>query len=144
MRECCVWFFASQEKERGNGVAGYRWNSSRMRRRLCSRWRKAYMEQEAGRKKDRLRAGIVVLMGAEALVGAWQVMPDVADRLRLVRMEEEYRLEWQQPGMIRQSGDGPAGQPDTGLETGTVYGIRLDPERLEVQFYQQKQLDSMK
>lgn len=87
--------------------------------------------QAAGRQKQALRQGLCVLLGAELLAGVRQAVPAHGGSVRLVRLEKEYCLEWQNP-----SGKDGSGEeiPDM------VYGIRLDPEHLEVQFYQQKQM----
>ena len=102
-------------------MAGYRWNSRRTAGKLRKQWRRRAVLRSAGRGGSVLRLGLFAMLGAELLVGVHQEVQSHPDRVRLIRMEEEYCLEWEQV-------------PDT------VYGIRLDPKHFEIQFYQQKYL----
>lgn len=86
----------------------------------------------------RLRRGLTVILAAELVCGV--VVCARRMDIRLIRREEEYRAEWISP---LEAFDGTEAGIKDGVEQedfgGTVYGLRVCPETLEIQFYSRRQ-----
>ena len=99
------------------------WMGSRARKRACLKWRRHQVLQAAGDRSRRLRTVLTAALGIEILVGSWMNIQKHPDTIRLIHVEEEYRLEWVQDECVLHD----------------IYGIRLNPEALEIEFYRQQQ-----
>lgn len=96
-------------------------NHARKKARL--KWRRRQIAQAAGCRGEVLRSLLAAVLGIEILIGSGIKIREHPDAVRLLRVEEEYHLEW-----IR----------DERLWY-VIYGIRLNPEQLEIEFYRQQQ-----
>lgn len=57
--------------------------------------------------------------------------------IRLIRLEEEYQIEWQIPGKAEQTARNEA---ETASED-RIYGVRIHPDRLELEFYRREPVE---
>lgn len=116
-------------KHQGSGrrgtVRGRLKHWSRCRGRKKRPWRHQ-IGGRYGRREKKLRRILMVVLAAEA---GWLVgVSGKRMEIRLIRQDEQWQTEWISPGEAfgsSQDGDSPT----------TVYGIRICPETLEIQFY---------
>lgn len=108
---------------------------NRWKKQDCS-WRRLAVSQaaeQAGIRKHwkyRLRRGLAKALAVEAVVlgvGAWGKS---GMTFSVVRMKTEYQAEWVLP---------EPGEEQSGALI-HVYGIRFDPEHMEIQFYHQSRV----
>lgn len=95
----------------------------RSRRNRRMRWRKLRVQEAAGFPGRTFRSCLLCLLGLECAIGAWQTVGGSAVPLRIVYLERDYQIEWVK--------ENPHDASD-------IFGIRLDTEELEVEFYHQK------
>ena len=114
----------------------------------CSRWRKACIRRLArkyqqARRIRRFRTCLAAALCVELLAGAGMFWNQNRPELSLVRREELCEVELI-PKTVRHGAEttedgNPGGAGDTAaLEEQDIYGVRLDLEALEVQFYHRK------
>lgn len=76
-----------------------------------------------------LRRGLLLALAAELGFGGWQLLAVSGYEVKLVRLEEEYQIEWTVKKM--EDSENP------------VYGIRLNPDRLELEFYHREPVEAL-
>lgn len=93
-------------------------------------WRRKRVREAArrfsglGRRSLRLRAALSAVLCLELAVGARQLWAERRPDIQFLRCEQTFRVEWVEPG-----------SQETGERQ--VYGVRLRPGSLELQFYHQ-------
>lgn len=94
-------------------------------------WRRVRIRESAQSRRAGggipLRRALEILLALELLVGAGQIWESGGIDFRFLRQEEECAVEWAVPG------ESPEG------ENGEIYGVRLKPDTLEIQFYHRRQ-----
>lgn len=102
----------------------YRWRAG------DRRWRRKRVREAArrfsglGRRSLRLRAVLSAVLCLELAVGARQLWTERGPDIQFLRYENSCSVEWVEPGSEE---DGKR----------QVYGVRLRPDSLELQFYRQ-------
>ena len=94
-------------------------------------WRRLRIREAVKRMKQpgnggKLRPCLFALAGLELAVGAGQYWGGGGTALRFLHREESCCIEW-----VEQGGAGNGGQE--------IYGVRLRPDSLELQFYHRSQ-----
>ncbi len=101
----------------------YRWS------RRDRRWRRLRMREKAerhlSRRLKRLRSVLVLVLCLELTVGIRQLWASEGAGIHFLRREESCCVEWVGP----HPGDG---EQDSEQD---IYGIRLNPDSMEIQFY---------
>lgn len=110
--------------EKGGALAGI------LRHRFVKKraWRH-HLDRNYDRKEWGMRRGLAVILAAEA--GSIMVTSAKSMDIRLIRREEQYQAEW----ILPWESIGPGGDAE---DPGTVYGVRIRPETLEIQFYSRR------
>ena len=98
--------------------------SSRERAKQCKRWRKERIAEAAGRKSKWLRQFLCVCICLESTYAVRQYYQEQNLEFQVFRVEEDYHMEWVKEG---------------DFISGQTFGIRLNPERMEVEIYHQTQ-----
>ena len=129
---------------------------SRWRRRRL--WRIRRVRQVAGKRTVSRRGILWPILAAELGYGGWHYAVTGGYEIRLIRLEEEYQIEWQIPGKAE-----PAGKPkpveqaewlkpvESAEQTARneaepasedrIYGVRIHPDRLELEFYRREPVE---
>ncbi len=121
-------------------VMDYRWRPGDRRwRRL--RIREAAEKRSTHKKMKRLRTALTVILCLELAVGARQLWASFGSNIRLLHREESRCVEWVKTGPGEEEQYGAASREEVLQQEKVqdVYGIRLNPDSLEIQFYHQKQ-----
>ena len=117
----------------------YRW------RRGDRRWRRLRIREAAAKnavyKKMRgLRTVLAAVLCLELAVGARQLWTSGWVHIRLMHREESCCVEWVKPGTGEQEHGAASGEEALEqAKTQDIYGIRLNPDSLEIQFYHRSQ-----
>lgn len=98
------------------------WLSFHERAGRCRKWRKARVREAAGKKQKHLRQVLGICAGLEFLYLIQQYYQEQNLNFQIFRIEESYHIEWgnENPLIPEQS-----------------FGIRLNLEELELEFYHQ-------
>ena len=104
--------------------------------RACSRWRKHCIRRLAQKfqRIRRVRTCLAAVLFAEVLTGAGMYWNQNRPELNLVRREEICEVEL----VPKTALDGMDDEKAVAPEEQDIYGVRLDLEALEVQFYHRK------
>ncbi len=90
---------------------------------ICRRWRKMRIQEAAGFPERKFRRLLTACLALECVIGLGRLDQNEMP-FRLIHMDEEYQLEWVEWRT-----------PDYT----DIFGIRLDTEDMEVEFYHQIQ-----
>lgn len=98
------------------------WLSFRERAKQCRKWRKARIREAAGKHQKYLRQLLGICAGLESFYLIHQYYQEQNLKFQIFRVEEAYHIEWGN---------------EKSLTPEQSYGIRLNLEKLELEFYHQ-------
>ncbi|MGN0158794.1 MAG: hypothetical protein ACI39W_06620 [Brotaphodocola sp.] len=104
--------------------ASQNWLSSRERAQQCRKWRKARMAEAARRHHKWLCQMLLLGLCLESVCLVRQYYQEKHLRFYVFHVDEDYHAEW-----VKEAAPG----------SGQRFGVRLNPERLEIEFYHQTQ-----